>query len=70
MSELREQVRQGTLRRMRKSLAELDARLEELLAERGRLDASIDELEGQPPGPGEDLVERDRQEGPGISETD
>jgi hypothetical protein len=49
LSDLREQVRVGTLRRMREALADVDARLEGLRAERVRLVASIDEVEGQPP---------------------
>ncbi|BAQ49535.1 hypothetical protein [Methylobacterium aquaticum] len=56
MGDLREDVRQGTLQRMERALADVDARMEELRAERGRLLASIDEVEGRPPGPEEDLV--------------
>jgi len=49
MSDLREDVRVGTLRRMREALADVDARLEGLRADRARLIASIEEVEGQPP---------------------
>ncbi|KMO44205.1 hypothetical protein VQ03_04575 [Methylobacterium tarhaniae] len=56
VGDLREDVRQGTLRRMRQALAEKEARLEELRADRARLAASIAEVEGQPPVQEEDLV--------------
>jgi septal ring factor EnvC (AmiA/AmiB activator) len=49
MSDLREAVRSGTLQRMQRALADVDARLEELRAERDRLAASIAEVEGRPP---------------------
>ena len=65
MGDLREEVRLGTLRRMRRALAETDARLERLRADgrppgdaqvqeaaayRDRLVASIAEVSGQPDG--------------------
>jgi hypothetical protein len=56
VGDLREDVRQGTLRRMERALAEADARLEELRADRARLAVSIAEVEGRPLDPGEDLV--------------
>ncbi len=68
MGDLREDVRQGTLRRMRAALADVDARLEELRADRERLIASIDEVEGRPAGQEEALVARDRHQG--FSQTD
>lgn len=54
MSDLREVVRRGTLRRMQRALAAVDARLEGLRAERDRLASSIAEVEGGPPGRRED----------------
>ncbi len=56
MGELREDVRQGALRRMREALADVDARLEGLRTDRERLAASIAEVEGRLPGREEDIV--------------
>ena len=56
VGDLREDIRQGTLRRMRQALADVDARMEDLRADRGRLAASIAEVEGQPPGQEEALL--------------
>lgn len=63
MGELREQVRVGTLRRMQEALADVDARMEELRAERDSLATSIAEVEapeaGEPRRPAADPDERE-----------
>ncbi|MBK3396317.1 hypothetical protein [Methylobacterium ajmalii] len=56
MGDLREAVRQGTLTRMKEALADVDARLEGLRADRARLAASISEVEGRPPVQDETLL--------------
>ncbi|MEE8629723.1 MULTISPECIES: hypothetical protein [Methylobacterium] len=56
MGDLREEVQQGTLQRMQEALARVDAKMEEVRAERHRLAASIREVEGLPSGQEEALL--------------